>query len=102
VWSVLSPASLPPGKRLGTHCAGGWVGPRASLDGCGNLSQHHAHNKVNLGQAILFCLPTCFGSVGSSSGGISGSYYSWNTSLNHQICYTLFKKLFIADVFSLR
>ena len=26
-------AALPPGKRPGTHCIGGWVGPRASLDG---------------------------------------------------------------------
>ena len=24
----------PPCKRLGTHCIGGWVGPRAGLDGC--------------------------------------------------------------------
>ena len=22
-------------KRPGTHCTGGWVGPRASLEGCG-------------------------------------------------------------------
>ena len=28
------PAALPPGKRPGTHCTGGWVGPRASLEGC--------------------------------------------------------------------
>jgi hypothetical protein len=27
-------AALPP-ERLGTHCIGGWVGPRAGLDGCG-------------------------------------------------------------------
>ena len=27
-------AALPLGKRLGTHCIGGWVGPTASLDGC--------------------------------------------------------------------
>jgi hypothetical protein len=27
-----APAALPPGKRPGT---GGWVGPRAGLDGCG-------------------------------------------------------------------
>jgi hypothetical protein len=33
-----APAALSPGKRLGTHCIGGWVGPRASLDGCGNSS----------------------------------------------------------------
>jgi len=30
-----SPASLLPGKRHGTHCTGGWLGPRAGLDGCG-------------------------------------------------------------------
>jgi hypothetical protein len=27
-----APAALPPGKRLGTHCIGGWVGSRAGLD----------------------------------------------------------------------
>jgi len=25
-------AALPPGKRLGTHCIGGWMGSRAGLD----------------------------------------------------------------------
>ena len=30
-----APADLPPGKRPGTHCIGGWVGPRDGLDGCG-------------------------------------------------------------------
>jgi hypothetical protein len=29
------PATLPPGKRPGTFCIGGWVGPRTGLDGCG-------------------------------------------------------------------
>jgi len=29
------PVALPPGKRLGTNYIGGWVGPRAGLDGCG-------------------------------------------------------------------
>jgi len=24
-----------PGKETSTHCTGGWVGPRAGLDGCG-------------------------------------------------------------------
>ena len=28
-----TPATLPPGNRPGTHCIGGWVGPRAGLDG---------------------------------------------------------------------
>ena len=31
---IHAPAALPPGKRPGTHCIGGWVGPRASLDSC--------------------------------------------------------------------
>jgi hypothetical protein len=26
--------ALPPGKRPGTHCIGGWMGPRACLNGC--------------------------------------------------------------------
>ena len=30
-----TPSALPPGKRPGTHCLRGWVGPRAGLDGCG-------------------------------------------------------------------
>ena len=30
-----APAALPPAKRPGTHCAGGWVGPRAGLNVCG-------------------------------------------------------------------
>jgi len=27
-----APAAMPPGKRPGTHCIGGCVGPRAGLD----------------------------------------------------------------------
>ena len=23
-----APTALPPGERLGTHCAGGWMGPK--------------------------------------------------------------------------
>jgi hypothetical protein len=34
-----APAALPPGKRPGTHCIGGWVDPMAGLDGCGK-SRH--------------------------------------------------------------
>ena len=30
-----APTASPPGKRPSTHCIGGWVGPRASLDGYG-------------------------------------------------------------------
>ena len=28
-------ATLPPAKRPGTHCIGGWLGPRAGVDSCG-------------------------------------------------------------------
>jgi hypothetical protein len=34
-----APPALPPGKRLSTHCIGGWLGPRARADGCGK--SHH-------------------------------------------------------------
>ena len=30
-----TPRPLHPWERPGTHCIGGWVGPRARLDGCG-------------------------------------------------------------------
>jgi len=29
-----APAALHPRENPGTHCTGGWVGPRAGLDGC--------------------------------------------------------------------
>jgi hypothetical protein len=32
---IHAPAALPPGKRPGTHCIGGWVGPKAGLNGYG-------------------------------------------------------------------
>ena len=35
-----APAALPPGKTRITHCTGGWVGPRAGLDGCGKSRPH--------------------------------------------------------------
>jgi len=35
-----APAALPPGKRPGTHFIGGWVVPRAGLDGCGKSRPH--------------------------------------------------------------
>ena len=33
-----APAALYPRERPGTHCKGGWVGPRVGLDRCGNSS----------------------------------------------------------------
>ena len=35
-----APAALPAGKRDGTHCIEGWVGPRAGPDGCGKSRPH--------------------------------------------------------------
>jgi hypothetical protein len=32
-----APAALYPPEIPGTHCAGGWVGPRAGLDRCGEF-----------------------------------------------------------------
>ena len=40
-WVVnVTPRPLYPGERYGTHCTGGWVGPRAGLDGCGKSCPH--------------------------------------------------------------
>jgi hypothetical protein len=37
-----APAALPPGniRTSGIHCIGGWMGPRAVLDGCGKSLPH--------------------------------------------------------------
>ena len=37
-------AALLPGKRPGTHCIGGWLGPRADLDSCGKSRPHWDSN----------------------------------------------------------
>jgi hypothetical protein len=44
-----APAALPPGKRQGTHCTGGWVGLGAGLDGNGKSRPHMG---LNPGQSI--------------------------------------------------
>jgi len=35
-----APAALYPRERPGTHCTGGWVGPRAGMDRCGKSRPH--------------------------------------------------------------
>jgi hypothetical protein len=35
-----APAACYPRERPGTHCTGGWVGPRAGLDRCGKSHPH--------------------------------------------------------------
>ena len=38
-WVVnATPRPLYPRERPGTYCTGGWVGPRAGLDGCGKTA----------------------------------------------------------------
>jgi len=40
-WMVnAKPRPLYPRDRPGTYCIGGWVGPRADLDGCGKFRPH--------------------------------------------------------------
>jgi hypothetical protein len=40
-WVVnATPRPLYPRERPGTHFIGGWVGPRAGLDGCGKSRPH--------------------------------------------------------------
>ena len=38
--SANAPAALYARERPGTHCTGGWVGPRAGLDRCGKSRPH--------------------------------------------------------------
>ena len=40
-WVVnATPRPLYPRERSGTHCIGGWLGPRARVDGCGKSFPH--------------------------------------------------------------
>jgi hypothetical protein len=41
-----APASLTPGKGLGVHCTGGWVGPGAGLEGYGKSRPHWRSNRA--------------------------------------------------------
>ena len=37
-WSTPRPGRFTPGKKPDTHCIGGWLGPKSSLDGTENLT----------------------------------------------------------------
>ena len=52
-----APAVLSPGKRPDTHFTGGWVGPRAGLDGCG---KYHSYRDsiLLLSSPYRFTTPT--------------------------------------------
>jgi len=48
-WVVnATPRPLNPRERPGTHCIGGWVGPRARLDGYGKSCPRKTGDKINL------------------------------------------------------
>jgi hypothetical protein len=53
-----APAALPPGKRPGTHYIGGWVGPRADLDGCTVV-----HNLAQTGTALVESQRVCINTL---------------------------------------
>jgi hypothetical protein len=50
-------AALPLGKRPGTHCTGGWVGLRVSLDRCGK-SRPHRDSITRLSSPYQVTVPT--------------------------------------------
>ena len=52
-----APVALPP-ERPGTHCIGGWVGPRAGLDGCGKSRLHRGGGFFLETYALYFMLYT--------------------------------------------
>ena len=49
MWLVVNATSRPlyPREIHGTHCIGGWVGPRAVLDRCG-ISRHYPYMCINI------------------------------------------------------
>jgi hypothetical protein len=55
-----APAALPPGERPGTHCTGGWVGPRAGLDGCGKSRPHRFNRKAVTNVQYFLGDTSCF------------------------------------------
>jgi hypothetical protein len=59
-----APAALPPGKGPSTNRIGGWVGPRACLDGCGrsfgfrvtNVCNHGEHYETPCTESSITCI----------------------------------------------
>jgi hypothetical protein len=50
--------SFSPRERPGTHCTGGWVGPRASLDECRKSRQHHRDSMPGPSSPQRVAIPT--------------------------------------------
>ena len=64
-WVVsTTPRPLYPWERPGTHCTGGWVGPRAGLDGCGKSRLHRnsiprPSSRVDIPTELSRPMPNC-------------------------------------------
>jgi len=58
------PGRFIPREGPGTHCTGGWVGPRAGLDRCGKsrpvVQQQRLLSGLGQGSQYTFPLPMCF------------------------------------------
>jgi hypothetical protein len=50
-----APVALSPGKRPGTHCTGGWVGPRVGLYGCRKYRPHRDSISDRPGRSESLC-----------------------------------------------
>jgi hypothetical protein len=55
-WSTPHPAALPPGRRLGTHCVGGWVGPMAGPNWSRGKSRPHGNSIPGPSSPIIITL----------------------------------------------
>jgi hypothetical protein len=53
---IHAPVALPPGNRPGTHCMGGWVGPRDGLDWCGKSRPHRDSILGPSSRPLTICL----------------------------------------------
>jgi len=51
-----APAALPSGKRPGTRCIGGLVGPRAGVDECGKSGPHRHSIPILSSKKLVFVL----------------------------------------------
>jgi hypothetical protein len=71
-WMVIAtPRPLYPRERSGTHCVGGWVGPKTGLDGCGKLASNgirspHRPACTESLYRLSYPGPVLFGSKGNS------------------------------------
>jgi hypothetical protein len=60
-WVVnTAPRPLYPREKAGPHCIGGWVDPRAGLDGCGKSRPHRGFDPRTV-HFIIKSVPTLMG-----------------------------------------